>query len=244
MNAAGRLEVELAQAKENYEERIRCLTAEIEGLTIELREVARQKEELEVQHERITEESRAHETAAAEASEKVDALEGRLGELKETYDEQIRSLQSQLDDARRDLEDAKASADAQQRDAVEELTRTVEELQTRLDVLTREADEYRAELNEEKASHARTRESTMSEMREIIAMRDEAEVALTEAEKELPGLRAQLEHVESSLRAAEEEKANLEYQATNFEAEIQRAKSMQRFLESQVAEGYVVSSVF
>ena len=108
----------------------------------------------------------------------------------------------------------------------------------------READEYRAELNEEKASHARTRESTMAEMREIIAMRDEAEVALTEAEKELPGLRAQLEHVESSLRAAEEEKANLEYQATNFEAEIQRAKSMQRFLESQVAEGYVVSSAF
>ena len=84
----------------------------------------------------------------------------------------------------------------------------------------------------------------MSEMREIIAMRDEAETALSEAEKELPGLRAQLEHVESSLRVAEEEKANLEYQATNFEAEIQRAKSMQRFLESQVAEGYVASSTF
>ena len=46
-------------------------------------------------------------------------------------------------------------------------------------------------------------------------------------------LREQLANAEASLREMEE----LQYQATNLEAEIQRAKSLQRFLESQVAEG-------
>ncbi|EJF67242.1 hypothetical protein DICSQDRAFT_76797 [Dichomitus squalens LYAD-421 SS1] len=234
--AAERLEVELAQVKENYEERIRGLNADLQSFTVELQDVVRQKEEIVIQYERTMKDSRAHEGAAAEAREKVEALESRLAELKETHEELTRGLQTQLDDTRRDLEDAKISADAQQRDAIDELTRTVGELQGRLTVLTREVDECRAELDEEKASHARTRESTMSEMREIIAMRDEAEAALSEAEKELPGLRGQLEYAESSLRTMEEEKANLEYQSTNLEAEVQRAKSLQRFLESQVAE--------
>ena len=75
----------------------------------------------------------------------------------------------------------------------------------------------------------------------VFALRNgfEAETALAEAENELPGLRAQLEHAESSLRQMEQEKLDLQYQATNMEAEIQRAKSLQRFLESQVVDGYV-----
>lgn len=236
LDAADRLEAELTQAKESYEERIQGLNGQLEVLENELREATRQKQDLESQHAQATEELRAQETATSEAQEQVKAIEDRLVELKETYEEDLRNLRSQLEDANKALEDAKASANAQQRDTVDELTRTIEELQDRLTVLTREADEYRSELDEEKAAHARIRESTTAEMREIMAMRDEAEVALTEAEQELPGLRAQLEHAESSLRAVEEEKLSLQYQATNLEAEVQRAKSLQRFLESQAAE--------
>ena len=240
LDAADRLEAELAQAKESYEERIRGLNGQLETLRTELQEAAHQKQDLEAQHAQATEDLQAHEMATSEAQEQVKVLEDRLLELKEGYEEDVRNLHAQLEDAGRALEDAKASASIQQRDAVDELTRTIEEIQGRLTVLTREADECRSELDEEKAAYARIRESTTTEMREIMAMRDEAEAALTEAEQELPSLRAQLEHAESSLREVEEEKLSLQYQATNLEAEVQRAKSLQRFLESQTAERYVV----
>ncbi|KAI1793127.1 hypothetical protein LXA43DRAFT_1180530 [Ganoderma leucocontextum] len=221
LDAADRLEAGLAQAKENYEERIRGLNGQLETLTNELQGTAREKENLEAQHEQVIEDLRAQETAMSEAQEKVKTLEDRLLELKETYEEDNRNLRVQLEDASGQLEDAQASANAQQRDAVDE---------------AHTHNECRAELDEEKAAHVRIRESTTAEMREIMAMRDEAEAALTEAETELPGLRAQLEHAESSLREVEEEKLSLQYQATNLEAEVQRAKSLQRFLESQAAE--------
>ncbi|PIL31385.1 transporter [Ganoderma sinense ZZ0214-1] len=236
LDAADRLEAELAQAKEGYEELIRNLNGQLETLKNELQEAVYQRQGLEAQHVQATEDLRAQETATSEAQEQVKSLEDRLVELKEVYEEDICNLQAQLEHACRALEDAKASASVSQRDAVDELTRTIEELQGRLTVLTREVDECRSELDEEKAAHARIRESTTAEMREIMAMRDEAEAALTEAEQELPSLRAQLEHAESSLREVEEEKLSLQYQATNLEAEVQRAKSLQRFLESQAAE--------
>lgn len=242
-DAADRLEAELAQAKESYEERIRDLNGQFDALRDELEEARRQKEDVKAQHERVMEDLGAQETATCEAQEKVKALEDRLVELKQTYEDDVHNLRSRLEDASRALEDATASANAQQHDAIGELTRTIEGLQDRVTALTREADECRSELDEERAAHARIRESTTAEMREIMAMRDEAEVALTEAETELPSLRAQLEHAESSLREVEEERLSLQYQATNLEAEVQRAKSLERFLESQAAERYVIRLV-
>ena len=242
-DAADRLEAELAQAKESYEERIRDLNGQFDALRDELEEARRQKEDVKAQHERVMEDLGAQETATCEAQEKVKALEDRLVELKQTYEDDVHNLRSRLEDASRALEDATASANAQQHDAIGELTRTIEGLQDRVTALTREADECRSELDEERAAHARIRESTTAEMRGIMAMRDEAEVALTEAETELPSLRAQLEHAESSLREVEEERLSLQYQATNLEAEVQRAKSLERFLESQAAERYVIRLV-
>ena len=109
--------------------------------------------------------------------------------------------------------------------------------------MTKEADEYRMEVDDEKAVHARTREVTSAELENIAAKRDEAEAALAKAEQQIPELRGQLEHLESMLHEAEEEKLGLQYQTTNLEAEIQRAKSLQRHLESQAADGYATSTI-
>ena len=239
LDTASRLEAELEQLKASHAEEMRNLRSEFEAVTTELRDVSHRKAELEALHEKTLHESQGHATEAEELAQKVAALEGQLADLRATHGQELQDLQRRLEEADRELQEAKASADAHQRDAVDELTRTIEELKDRLTVLNREADECRTELAEEKASHSRTRESSTAELRELVAMRDEAEAALAEAENELPGLRAQLEHAESSLRQMEQEKLDLQYQATNMEAEIQRAKSLQRFLESQVVDGYV-----
>ncbi|KAI0720081.1 hypothetical protein C8T65DRAFT_568380 [Cerioporus squamosus] len=237
LDTASRLETELQQLKASHAEEMRNLRSELDAVTIELRDVTHRKEEIEALHEKALRDSQGHEIEAAELQQKAAALESELAQLRATHGQELQDVQRRLEEADRELQEAKASADAQQRDVVEELTQKIEELKDRLTVLTKEADEFRAELADEKASHARTRETVTAELRETIAMRDEAEAALAEAENELPGLRAQLEHAEASLRQAEQEKLDLQYQATNMEAEIQRAKSLQRFLESQVADG-------
>ncbi|RPD57111.1 hypothetical protein L227DRAFT_594892 [Lentinus tigrinus ALCF2SS1-6] len=237
LDTASRLEAELAQLKASHAEEMRNLRRELEAITTELRDVSHRKEELEAMHEKALHESQGHATQAEEIQQKAVALEGQLAELRASHAQELQNLQKRLEEADQELRETKASADAQQRDVADELTRAIEELKNRLTALTREADECRAELADEKASHARTRESATAELHEVVAMRDEAEAALVEAENELPGLRAQLEHAEASLRQMEQEKLDLQYQTTNMEAEIQRAKSLERFLESQVADG-------
>lgn len=234
LNTASRLEAELEQLKTAHGEELRSLRAELDSVTAELQDVTRGRDDIQALHDSTLRESQRREEEASEVTQRVQALEAQLAELRVAHAQELEDLQKRLEDVDRELQENKASADALRRDATEELTCTVEELQNRLTVLTKEADEYRMELDEEKAAHSRTRDSANAELREVIAMHTEAETALAQAEEEIPNLRSQLANAEASLRDMEE----MQYQATNLEAEIQRAKSLQRFLESQVAEGY------
>ena len=238
LNTASRLESELEQLKASHGEEMRNLRAQLDALNTELQDVTRSKDELQALHEQALHESQQRGEEASEVHQKAHALEIQLSELRVTHAQELQDMQKRLEEADLELQNVKASAETQQRDAVDELTRKIEELQARVTALTKEADECRMELDEERAAHALTRETATAELREISAIREEAESAFSEAEGELTVLRAQLDHAEASLREMEE----LQYQATNLEAEVQRAKSLQRFLESQVAEGYVASS--
>ena len=242
VESATRLEAELKQLKDAHAEEIRGLRHELDTTTAQLQDATERKDELEALHHDAVRNAQDLAADASSGQQRIEELEATLAQLRASHATEIQDLQTRLEDADKALTAAKADADVQQRDAIDELTRTIEDLQTRLTALTKEADEYRMELDEEKEAHARTRDSTAAELQDVTARHNEAEAALADAQKAIPELRAQLEHLESALHDTEEEKLTLQYQATNLEAEIQRAKSLQRFLESQVADGYVSDS--
>ena len=217
------------------------LGAELDTATGQLQDVIKRKEELEALHGQAIQESQDLVETLSKAQQRAEDLENVLAQLRASHAEEQQNLQTRLDKTEQALVSAQADANAQTRDAMDELARTIEELQGRVTALTREADEYRAELDDEKAAHVRTRESTIADLQATVLRRDEAEAALAEAERELPELRAQLENMEGLLHDAEEEKLSLQHQTTTLEAEVQRAKSLQRFLESQVSDGYAFS---
>ncbi|KAI0652477.1 hypothetical protein C8Q79DRAFT_899739 [Trametes meyenii] len=240
LNAASRLEEEFETFKTTHSEEMKNLLDRLDSTSGELENVAARRDELQALHEQLVRESDERTQQLSEARDRAEALESELIALRDTHTAELQGLEKRLADTTEELcglKDSQADTYTQQCAKMDELTRTAEELQDRIVVLTKEADECRAELDQERATHTQVQETTMAELRGAINKRDEAEAALAQAEKELPAVRAQLEHAEASLAQADEEKLNLEYQVTNLEAEIQRAKSLQRFLESQSAEG-------
>ncbi|KAI0673754.1 hypothetical protein C8Q78DRAFT_1018750 [Trametes maxima] len=240
LNAVRRLEEELELLKATHREEMKTLRERFDSASAELEDVTARRDELQALHERLGRESEERVQQLAETCDKAEALELELIALRGSHAGELQALEKHLADTTEELcelRDSKADTDAQQREKIDELSRTAEELQGRVTALTKEADECRAELAEERATHTRMQETTMAELREAISKRNKAEAALAQVEHELPAVRTQLEHVEASLAQADEEKLNLEYQVTNLEAEVQRVKSLQRFLESQNAEG-------
>ncbi|KAI0660695.1 hypothetical protein C8Q70DRAFT_1152984 [Cubamyces menziesii] len=240
LNTASRLEAELEQLKAVHDDEMQSLRSRLDDATAELDRATQRRDELQALHDQVTQqcEERTHEVA--DTREKLAVLETELAALREAHAAEREDLEKRLANATEELctlRDSQSDTDTAQRQKMDELAGTITELEGRIIVLTKEADECRDELEDEKAAHSRTRESSTAELREVMAQRDELEAALTEAEKDLPAVRAQLEHAESSLAQAEEEKLSLQYQVTNLEAEIQRSKSLQRFLESEAAEG-------
>ncbi|KAI0778792.1 hypothetical protein BD413DRAFT_117998 [Trametes elegans] len=240
LDAASSLEAELEQLRTKHDEETRTLRERLESITADLASASSRRDELEALHEQAVRNAEERSQQLLEAQEKVETLEKELAALRDAHAVELHDLEKRLEETTAELcsvRESQTDSDAQQREKVDELSRTVEELEGRITVLTKEADECRAELGEEKAAHADTKATTTAELHEAISRRDEAEAALADAEKELPAVRAQLEHAEATLAQAEEEKLNLEYQVTNLEAEVQRSKSLQRFLESQAADG-------
>ncbi|KAL1951328.1 hypothetical protein VTO73DRAFT_477 [Trametes versicolor] len=240
INATSRLEVELEQLKTAHDAETQDLQERLETAIAELKAASARQDELLALHEEAARDAEEHTHQLSEAREQAEALEAKLASLREAHAEELQGLEKRLTDATEELQiikDSQSDSASQQREKMDELSRTIEELEGRIMVLTREADEYRVELGEEKAAHIQTKEATTTELREALGRRDEAEAALADAEKEIPAVRAQLEHAESTLAEVEEEKLSLQYQITTLEAEVQRSKSLQRFLESQSADG-------
>ncbi|KAI8990618.1 hypothetical protein BD414DRAFT_577349 [Trametes punicea] len=239
LDTASRLEAELERLRVSHEEERKALRDRLESVIADLDTATRRRNELLALQEEAVQQSEKRAEDLSEAQKKIDILEAELAALREAHAVELQDLEMRLSGATAELatlKDLQNDADAEQRQKADQLARTVEDLEHRIVTLTKEAEECRGELADEKAAHARTKELAASELREATEKLNEAEAALTHAEKELPAVRAQLEHVESSLARAEEEKLNLQYQATNLEAEVQRLKSMQRFLESQAAD--------
>ncbi|KAI0364058.1 hypothetical protein BV20DRAFT_1030293 [Pilatotrama ljubarskyi] len=240
LDTASRLEAELEQLKAFHDEETKTLRQRLDGATQELEMAISRRDELQALRDEAVQDLKERARELSEADTQARSLEAELAALREAHAEELQTLAERLADATeelRSLKDARSDTDAQQRERMEELSRTVQELEERITVLAKEAEVCRGELDEERAAHAETRETATTELREAVSRRDAAEGALEEAERELPALRAQLEHAESSLARVEEERLDLQYQVTNLEAEVQRAKSLQRFLESQAADG-------
>ena len=243
LESTSKIEAELEQLKNSHADEVRSLRDERDAIAARLQDVTDRKDELEALHGQVTKECEELTEQMSETVQRIQALEASLADLHTSHREELRDIQVRLENSEQALAAAKVAVDSQQCETIDTLNGQLEELQGRLIAMTKEADEYRMEVDDEKAAHARTREVTSAELENIAAKRDEAEAALAKAEQQIPELRGQLEHLESMLHEAEEEKLGLQYQTTNLEAEIQRAKSLQRHLESQAADGYATSTI-